>query len=325
MHHLRKLAGRVLVAGLALTTAHGVHAAYPDQPITMVVPYAPGGPVDVVARILGKGLGEVLGQPVIVDNRGGAGGNIGTSHVARAKPDGYTLLINTPAFVITPLVMERVPYDPLQDFAPLTQVGYVPALLLTSAQSKLDSVAALIHQGKNEAQPLTFGSPGPGTSLHMAGELFRQMTGIHATHVPYKGSAPAMTDLIGGRIDFLFDSFVGAYPQVKGENVHGLAVTTPERYAGAPDIPTLSESGATGYEFALWYGVFAPSGIPDGVRDQLGQALAQTLAQPDIKQQLEATGLAVVGNSPSEFGQQVTTETQKWEKLVETVGLQVKR
>jgi len=306
----------------ALTSAH---AAYPEQPVSLVVPYAAGGPVDVVARILGKELGEILGQSVVVENRGGAGGNIGTSAVARAKPDGYTLLINTPAFVITPLVMEKVPYDPRTDFTPLTQVGFVPALLLTGTDSRFDSVAALIREGKNSPQGLTFGSPGTGTSLHMAGELFSKITGMPATHIPYKGSAPAVTDLIGGRLDFLFDSFVGAYPQVKAGNLRGLAVTTTERYKAAPDIPPLSESGAPGYEFALWYGIFAPAGMPDDLRNQLGNALSRVLQHPETRQQLQATGLEIVGNSPDEFSRQIVTETDKWKALVDSVGLQISR
>ncbi len=307
----------LVAASLPLLAA----AAYPERTITLVVPYSAGGPVDSAARIVGKGLSEVLGVPVVVDNKVGAGGNIGSVAVARAKPDGYTLLVNTTALVTTPLLLASGAIDPLVSFQPLTKIGDVPALLVTGAGSRFDSLESLIRYGRQQPGKLTFASPGNGTSLHLASELFLLLADVRASHVPYKGSVPALMDVAEQRVDFMVDSFVTAYPQVQGGKLRSLAVSTAKRYDKAPGMPTMSESGVPGFDFSVWYGVFAPSGLAPAARDRLVSGLQRSLRLPGVQASLNAAGISVLATPPDVFSKELRAESDRWKSLVQRVGV----
>lgn len=298
--------------------------AYPDKPIRMVVPFPAGGTTDILARAVAQKLSESLGQQMIVDNKPGAGGNIGAQEVARAAPDGYTLVMGTVGtHAINPSLYKKLPYDHLKDFAPVSLVASVPNLLVVHPSVPVNSVKELIAYVKANPGKLNFASSGNGTSIHLSGELFKTMTGVQMTHVPYKGSAPAVTDLLGGQVQLMFDNMPSALPHAKGGKLKPLAVTSAKRFPGTPDIPTIAEAGVPGYEASSWFGVLAPAGTPKEIVNKLSTEIAKALKTPEMTKRLEEQGAQAVGSTPEEFAAHIKAETAKWAKVVKESGATV--
>jgi tripartite-type tricarboxylate transporter receptor subunit TctC len=318
------------VAALAAAAAIGVVApavaqgTYPTKPVRLVVPFPAGGTTDILARAVAQKLSETWGQPVIVDNRPGAGGNIGSELVAKSPPDGYTLLMGTVGtHAINPSLYAKMPYDHVKDFTPVILVAGVPNVLVVTLSLPVNSVQELIAYGKANPNKLNFASSGNGTSIHLSGELFRTMTGVQMTHVPYKGSAPALTDLIGGQVQLMFDNLPSSLQFIKAGKLRALAVTSAERSSALPDLPTLSESGLAGFEASSWFGVLAPAGTPRDIVTKLNGAIAAWLASPDAKEKLAAQGAIAAGGPPDAFVKHIADESAKWAKVVKASGAHV--
>ncbi len=305
-----------LVLGIAAAMPASAQP-YPARPITFVVPYPPGGPLDAVARLLGQKMTERMGQPVIVENKPGAGGNIGADAVARAAPDGYTILMGAVAtHVINPTLYKSIRYDPIRDFTPITLLAITPNVLVVNPKLDVRNVAQLIAMAKKEPGKLAFASGSIGSAGHLAGELFKAMAGVDMVHVPYKGAAPATTDLIGGQVDLMFDNLASATPLIKAGKVRALAVTTLRRAASMPELPTISESGLTGFDINTWFGVLAPASLPKPILDRLHAELVAALAAPDVHRRIVDLGAEPVGNRPEEFLAFIQTEIPKYAKLI---------
>ena len=319
--------------GLALCTlgacfaafAAGVSAqAYPTKPIRIVVPFPAGGTTDVLARAAAQKLAETLGQPAVVDNRPGAGGNIGAELVAKSAPDGYTLLMGTVGtHAINPGLYPKLPYDHVKDFAPVILVAGVPNVLVINPALPVNSVQELIAYAKANPGKLNFASSGNGTSIHLSAELFKTMAGVQMTHVPYKGSAPALQDLVGGQVQLMFDNLPSSLALIKGGKLKALAVTSATRAAALPDVPTLAESGLPGFEASSWFGLLAPTGTPPPVIARLNGEIAKWLATPEAKEKLLAQGANAAGGTPEDFARFITAETAKWQKVVKESGAKV--
>jgi len=319
--------------GLALCTlgacfaafAAGVSAqAYPTKPIRIVVPFPAGGTTDVLARAAAQKLAETLGQPAVVDNRPGAGGNIGAELVAKSAPDGYTLLMGTVGtHAINPGLYPKLPYDHVKDFAPVILVAGVPNVLVINPALPVNSVPELIAYAKANPGKLNFASSGNGTSIHLSAELFKTMAGVQMTHVPYKGSAPALQDLVGGQVQLMFDNLPSSLALIKGGKLKALAVTSGARAAALPDVPTLAESGLPGFEASSWFGLLAPTGTPSSVIAKLNGEIAKWLATPEAKEKLLAQGANAAGGTAEEFAQFIAAETAKWQKVVKESGAKV--
>lgn len=299
MNTFHRLACAALLSALACAAAA---QPFPDKPIHFVVPYPPGGPLDTVARLLGQKVSERIGQPVIVENKPGAGGNIGADSVAKAAPDGYTILMGAVAtHAINPSLYARIPYDPIKDFTPITLIGVTPNVLVVNASVPVKDVKEFIAYAKAHPGKLNYGSGSTGSAGHLAGELFNSMAGVQMAHIPYKGAAPAMQDLLGGQIQLMFDNMASALPQVKTGRIRALAVTTPKRASGAPDLPTVAESGLPGFDISTWFGLFAPANIPKDAAAKLHAEFIRALALPEVKERFAALGVEPVGNRPEEF------------------------
>jgi tripartite-type tricarboxylate transporter receptor subunit TctC len=319
---------RHLLGALISTAALGLAVApvqaadkFPSKPITIIVPFSAGGTTDILARIVGVKLGEVTGQTVIIDNRPGAGGNIGSALVARAKPDGYTLLMGTVGtHAINQTLYPKLNFDPIKDFAPLTRVANLPNLLVVHPSVPVKNVQELISYAKANPGKLNFGSSGNGSSIHLSGELFKNMTGIDMQHVPYKGSAPAVTDLLGGQISMMFDNMPSAIQHVKSGKLRPLAVTTAKRSPALPNVPTIEEAGVKGYEATSWFGLLAPDGTPPAVVNKLNADLVKILAMPDVKKQMAEQGAEPYSETPAAFAGFIKAETAKWAKVVKASG-----
>jgi tripartite-type tricarboxylate transporter receptor subunit TctC len=293
----------------ALVASASAMAAWPDKPITLVVPYPPGGATDTVARILAKGLTRQLQQNVIIDNRAGAGTAIGAAAVAQAAPDGHTLLISSnTTFTINPALKRKLPYDAQKSFEGVGVIGTSPLVLLANKALPADTVKELVALAAKKPGTLAYGSFGNGTSSHFAGEMFKVMSGSDILHVPYKGSAPAMTDLIGGQVQLTFDTNVAALPMLQGGKVKALAVTSARRSSSMPDVPTVAEAGYPGYEMVPWIVVVAPRGLPDAVRKTLDTALADVLADAAIRTELQKVGVDVAHEPGSAYDARVAKE-----------------
>ncbi|MDH5264528.1 MAG: tripartite tricarboxylate transporter substrate binding protein [Betaproteobacteria bacterium] len=314
---LASLAVLLPLAGLAAQP-------YPAKQVRLVVPYPPGGPLDTVARLLGQKVAAGLGHPVIVDNVPGAGGNIGAATVARAAPDGYTLLMGAVAtHAINPALYPSIPYDAGKDFAAVTQVASTPNVLVVNPAIPADSVAEFIAYAKSRPGKLNFGSGSTGSAGHLAGELFKSMAGVDMTHIPYKGAAAAMQDLVGGRVDLMFDNLASSLAQVKGGRIRALAVTTAKRSSLAPDIPTLAESGLPGFDIGTWFGIFVPAGTPRPVVDRLHDEFVRALASPDVRERMLSLGAEPVGDTPEAFAAHARAEAAKYAKLVRSSGAKI--
>jgi tripartite-type tricarboxylate transporter receptor subunit TctC len=314
---------RQLLAIACLAMASGIAAAqaWPGKPIHFIVPYPAGGPVDSVARLLGQKVAEALKQPVIVENKPGAGGNIGADFVAKAPPDGYTILMGAVAtHAINPALYPSIPYDAARDFAPVTQVAATPNVLVVHPSVPAKNVTELIAHARRNPGKLNFGSGSTGSAGHLAGELMKSMAAIDMTHVPYKGAAPAMQDLVAGRLDLMFDNLASAQGQIRAGTVRALAVTTARRSPLAPDIPTIGESGLPGFDISTWFGVFAPAATPPGIVGQLHDAFAGALALPDVQQRMLGLGAEPVSSTPKEFAAYIDAEAKKYARLVKASG-----
>lgn len=301
---------------LALSAATAYAQDYPQQPIRLVVPFPPGGGTDIVARAVAAKLGEALHTTVVVDNRAGAGGTIGTEIVARAAPDGYTLALVSGSHVINPSIYPKLPYNTIRDFTPVTLLVSAPAVLVINKSLAVNSVQDLIKLAKSQPGKLFFASAGVGTPPHLAGELFKTMAGVDIVHVPYKGNAQVLTDTSSGQVSFTFPTLPSAMPYVKNGTLRVLGVTSAHRSPAAPEIPTIAESGVPGYEATSWYGIVAPAGTPPRIIDTLHDVLADSVKRPEMQEVLANLGLEPVGNSPAEFSAQIETEIEKWAAVV---------
>ena len=329
-----KLSRRTLVAlGVAAATALPglafAQAAWPSKPVRILVPFAPGGTTDILARVLAPELSKVFGQSFVVDNRAGAGGNIGAEVVAKSAPDGYTLLMGTVGtHGINKSLYAKLPYDPQKEFAPITLVAGVPNVMVMNtrrAQSLgINSVADFVKYAKANPGKLNMASSGNGTSIHLAGELFKSRTGIFMTHIPYRGSGPALADLLAGSVDVMFDNLPSAMPHIQSGALKAFAVTSAVRSAALPDVPTVAEAGKLpGFEASSWFGLLAPAGTPPEVVSRLQQESAKALGLPAVKERLLAQGAIPSGNTPQEFTQLINDEIGKWAAVVKASGARV--
>ena len=317
------------VAGMVLPGLAAAQGAWPNKPVRIVVPFAPGGTTDILARVLAPELSKAFGQQFIVDNRGGAGGNIGADHVAKADADGYTLLMGTVGtHGINKALYSKLPYDPQKDFAPITLVAGVPnVMVMNAARAKelgINTVPDFIRYAKANPGKLNMASSGNGTSIHLAGELFKSRTGVFMTHIPYRGSGPAMTDMLAGAMDVMFDNLPSAMPHIKSGALTAFAVTSGVRSAALPDVPTVAEAGKLpGFEASSWFGLLAPAGTPADVVSRLQQETAKALSQPAVKERLLAQGAIPGGNTPQEFTRMIDAEIAKWAPVVKASGARV--
>ena len=313
-----------LAAALALLVASGSAAAqaWPTKPIRLVAPYAAGGPIDISARLLAPKLQEALGQPVLVENRPGAGGNIGADLVAKSAPDGYTLVIGAIAtHAINPWLFASLPYDPIRDFRHVALIVQVPNVLVVNNELPAKSVGELVALAKRRPGQLDFASGSTGSTGHLAGEMFKLMTGTYLVHIPYKGAAPAVTDLMAGRVHLMFDNLASALPNVKAGKVRALAVTTKTRSSFLPELPTLDESGLKGFDMTTWWGVMAPAKTPDAVVQRLNAEIFKALEMTDVKERLRTMGSETPAvRTPEAFSAFVAAELKTYGELVKRSG-----
>ena len=315
---------RVMVAAiLAGASAFANAQAYPTRPIRLVVPYPAGGGVDLLARPLAQSLIENLGQQVIVENRGGAGGNLGMEFVAKSPPDGYTLVLGlTAQFAVNPSLYPKLPYDPVKDFTPVTLLVRNPLVLSAHPSLPVRSVKELIALAKARAGQLAFSSAGNGSGAHLCGEMMKTMSGINIVHVPYKGAAPAMTDLIAGHVQYSFLSWRSSGPHVKSGRLRALGVSTLTRSPALPDLPAIAET-LSGYDLPLWYGVAAPAGTPREIVARLNAEILRMLATPDFRQRMELEAAEPIGGTPEQFGDYIRSEIVKYAKVVKESGAKI--
>jgi tripartite-type tricarboxylate transporter receptor subunit TctC len=315
------LATAAAILATAAAPAFAQGGSYPSKPITMVVPFPPGGPTDLVARVLAQKLSEQLGQNVLVDNRGGANGNIGAQLVAKAPADGYTLLYNTSSIALSPALYKSVSYDVQKDFAPVALVAVVPLALVTHPSVPANNVKEFVAYAKAHPGKLSYGSAGNGNVTHLGAFQFVQANGIDAAHVPYKGSAPADVDLVGGQIQFMTDTVNSVMAFVRDKRMKMLAVTTARRMSLFPDVPTLAESGMPGFEVGAWQGVMVPAGTPAPVVERLNAEIVKALKAPDVRERLALQGAEPLGSTPAEYGAYVRKELARWAGVVKATGV----
>jgi len=311
------MAAALLLAFGAAAQAQG----FPAKPVRLVVPFAPGGGADILARLVGQKLAEPLGQSVIIDNRAGAAGIVGGEIVVKSPADGYTLLMGAPGLAINPSLYTRLPFDALRDLAPISLVGAVPNLVVVHPSVPARTLQELVALARARPGRLNYASPGRGTSLHFAAELFRSMTGTELVHVAYKGGAPAVTDLVGGHVDLMFDVLPSSLPYVKGGRLRALAITATQRSPLLPDLPTVAESGLAGYQAITWNGLLAPAGTPRDVIARLQQAIHQAVRAPDMRERYAAIGTDQVTNTAEEFTAFMREETAKWARVAKAAGI----
>jgi tripartite-type tricarboxylate transporter receptor subunit TctC len=317
----RTITGFTGAAVLLTAFAHSYAQEYPARPVRIVVPFAPGGGTDLSARIIAQKLGENLGASFIVENRPGAAGIVGTESVAKAKPDGYALLVVSSSHAINPAMYPKLPYDTARDFAPVSLLLSGPTLLVAHPSLPAKNSRELIALAKARPGMLTFASAGHGTPPHMAGELFKSMAGIDVTHIPYKGNGPAYTDLMAGQVSLMFPNIATSLPYVKTGRMRALGVGSKQRSAIAPEIPTVDESGLPGYEMSSWFGLLAPAGTPAAVITRLQQEIARIFKQPEVREKLFAQGVEPVGGTPQEFTAFLNNEFTQWAKVIKSSGL----
>lgn len=315
------LALRIATIFFALTSF--VHAQdFPTKPIKLIVPFPPGGPNDIIARVVASKMQELIGQPVVIDNRGGAGGVIGTDAVAKAEPDGHTIAITSAgALAISKSLQEKVPYDSLKDLKPVTLVAKVPELLVVANNVPASSMKELLALAKSRPGKMNFASTGPGSMPHLAGEMFRITAGIDIVHVPYKGAAPAVNDIIGQQVEMVFLDIPVLLPQVQSGKVKPIAIGSRERAASLPDVPTTGEVGLPQIEAENWYGMVAPAATPPSVIARLHKVTAEALKAPEVKEKLASQGAILVGNTPEEFAAYIQSEIDKWAKVAKAANI----
>jgi len=320
---LRRIAAALLATAAGAFAMGTAHAAYPDKPVRIVVGFSAGGTTDVIARIFAKELTEELGQSFVVENKPGAGSNIATDMVQRAAPDGYTLLFVAVTSAINQTLYKNVTFDLTKDFTPVALGAKVPNILVVNHGVPVKSVQELVEYAKKNPGKLAFASSGSGTSIHMAGELFKMKAGIDVLHVPYKGSAPAVTDLIGGQVQYMFDNMPSSWPHVQSGKLRALAVTTKERSKSAPDVPTMQESGFPGFDVSSWFGMIAPAGTPPEVVNKLNAAMQKALDKPEVQTSFEKLGAVGEKTTPAQFGAFIKSEVEGWAPVVKASGARV--
>ena len=306
---------------LVLSLAALAQSPYPNKPVTLIVPYPPGGATDVVARVIGEKLGTAFGQPVIVENKSGANGAIGSEFVAKAPPDGYTILFGYIATHGINPGLSKLPYDAVKDFAPIAQISEAPIVLVVNPSLPAKTVQELIALAKAKPGSISYASAGNGTAPHIAAELFKQMTGVDMVHVPYKGSSPALTDTLSGQTQVMFPSLVAASGHMKSGKLRGLAISGKARSPLFPSLPTVSEAGVKGFEITQWYGFFAPAKTPKEIVDRLNQEIVAVMNDPETKAKFAAQGADIVTSSPEAFGNLVQSEIAKWRQLIKTAKI----
>lgn len=318
------LTRRTLLGGASLLVLAAPLQAqtYPSRPIRFIVPFAAGaGVLDIMARIVGQHLGTATGQQVVIDNRPGAGGNVGAEVAAKATPDGYTMLMGAVALVVSPYLYAKLPFDPLTDLVPVTQVNSAPLMLVVHPSLPVKSVAELIAYAKARPGLLNYGSGGVGATPFLATELFKSMAGIDVTHVPYRGGAPALADLVAGQLSFMIENVPGTLPLVRDGKLRALAITSRQRLALVPDLPTMEEAGVPGYEMIGWNGIFVPKATPPEIVTRLNAELVKVLRSADVGEQLAKLGAVPVGDSPEQFGAFVKAESARWGKIIKDLGI----
>ena len=317
------LAGLVLLAEMA-GAQPAAPASYPTKPIHWIVPFAPGGPTDIMSRAVGEKLVQQWGHQLVVDNRGGAGGNIGAELVARSAPDGYTIMIgHVGTHAINKALYPRIPFDPVRDFTPITLLATLPLQLVVHQSVPAKSVKDLIALAKAKPGTINFASAGNGGPTHLAGELFKNSAHIDIVHVPYKGNAAALTELIGGQVQMMFSNLLTSMPHVKTGKLRALAVSTAKRSAQAPDLPTVAESGVAGFDVTPWYGILGPAGLPRTIVAKWSQEIARIVALPDMQQRFVTQGIDLVSSSPEQFAQLIKAEVPRWARIVKDSGAKV--
>ncbi|GLS30275.1 Tripartite-type tricarboxylate transporter, receptor component TctC [Mesorhizobium albiziae] len=316
----RSALGLALSCGMAWATS-GWAQTYPERTVTLVVPFAAGGSTDLVARVLAASMSKDLGQQVIVENVAGAGGNLGAGQVARAEPDGYTILMGTVAtHALNPLMLKTKPYDPQKDFAPVSLLVLVPNVLMVNPELPVNSVQELVDLLKANPDKYSYASSGNGTPLHLSGELFKSMAGVEMQHIPYKGAGPALNDVIGNQVPIMFDNLPSSSSHIKAKTLKGLGVTTKERASSFKELPSIDET-VKGYETYTWNALFAPAGTPPENVARLNKAALAALSDPDVKARMGEFSATIVGSTPEELGKHVQAEMAKWEPIVKSVGV----
>ena len=314
-----------LSLALALTATAAPADTYPSRVVKMIVPFPAGGTTDIFARHIGDRLAKAFGHNFVIDNRGGAGGNIGSDAVAKADPDGYTLLVGTVGtHAINSSLYARMTFDPVRDFTPVAFLAGVPNILVVNPKNvKATTVQDFIAEAKASPKKLSFASSGNGTSIHLSGEMFKQMTGVELVHVPYRGSAPAVNDLIAGQVDLMFDNLPSSIEQVRGGNLRAIAVTSAKRSAALPDVPTIAESGLPGFDASSWFAIFAPAKTPPEIVQKLNAEVLKALADPELQKRFADIGGEIRPYKPDELGAFVKAEIEKWAKVVKTSGAKI--
>ena len=325
-----KLTGLAAIAASSLIANYAYsQTTWPTKPVKIVVPFAPGGTTDLLARAMAPELSKAFGQSFIVENKTGAGGNVGADAVAKAPADGYTLLMGTVGtHGINVALYDKMPFDPVKDFAPISLVAGVPNVMVMNTEKAkalgINNVADFIKYAKANPGKLNMASSGNGTSIHLAGELFKSMSGTYMVHFPYRGSGPALLDMVGGTMDVMFDNLPSALPQIKGGKLKALAVTSAQRSAVLPDVPTIEQAGGLkGYEASSWFGLLAPAGTPPDIVNRIQQEVAKSLGSPAVKEKLLAQGAIPGGNSPQDFAKMINAEIKKWAQVVKVSGAKV--
>jgi tripartite-type tricarboxylate transporter receptor subunit TctC len=317
----RLVAGCTLALAIALATAGAVAQTYPAKPVRLIIPFPPGGSADTIARLLAQEMSKSLGQPVVAENRPGAGGNIGVDVVAKSAPDGYAFgLAAAGALAINQHLMGKLPYDPVKDLVPIAKLADIPIVVAVANTTPAGSVQELVALAKAKPGGLSFGSAGNGTAMHLSGELFKIMAGVDMTHVPYKGSAPAVTDLVAGQVPVAFVDLVSALPQIRAGKVKGLAVASAKRTITAPDLPTIAEAGVPGYDAVGWFGLVAPAGTPPDVVARLNAETVRIMTLPEVRDRALATGAEPSTGTSAEFAAFIASEIPKWERVVKASG-----
>jgi tripartite-type tricarboxylate transporter receptor subunit TctC len=314
--------GAVIFTASGGTLAQGVATSFPSKSITIVIPATPGGAIDLTARVIGPKLTDAWGKPVVVENKAGATGIIGTEFIAKATPDGQTLVLVASSHAINPSMFKKLPYDTMKSFEPVVLTHVLPLMLVVHPSLPVKNVQELIAYAKANPGKLSFASSGPGGAPHMSGELFKSMAGLDMIHVPYKGSTAAHSDLLAGRVSLMFDTVSAISPHVKSGALRALAVTTAKRSAAMPDVPTMAEAGMKGYETSTWGGVLAPAGTPKDVVAKLNGEINKALAAPDVRQRMLDAGIEPAGGTPQQFTTFIQSEMAKWAKVAKTAGIE---
>jgi tripartite-type tricarboxylate transporter receptor subunit TctC len=325
MHSKRNLLALLALAGLGIT-AHAQPAAadWPNKPIRWVVPFPPGGAMDAIARTLGEKAAKSLGQPFVIENKPGAGGNIGADFVAKQPGDGYTMMITSIGMATNKPLYGKLNYDPVKDFAPVSLLAVVPNVLVTNAtQPDVKTARDVIAAARKAPGKLTYASAGNGTSIHLAGEVFTSLAQVEMLHIPYKGSGPAVSDLLGGQINYMFDSITSARPHIESGKLRALGVTTAKRSSTLPNVPTLAEAGVPGYEVSPWFAVFMPAATPKAIVSKLNKALLDAMKDPEVAKRFETIGAEPVGSTPDELAQHLARESERWTQLITERGIKL--